>query len=89
MEVISLPELLDIIKKAAVDAVNASKPANICTGVVVSASPLKIQLEQRLTLTQDFLLVCDKASGIASGDVVLLIRAAGGQRYAVIDKVVT
>ena len=43
-------DLLKLIKQTAVDAVNASKPANMIFGKVVSASPLKIQTEQKLTL---------------------------------------
>lgn len=43
-------DLVKIIKKAAVDAVNASKPANIVFGKVVSKSPLKIKVDQKLIL---------------------------------------
>ena len=43
-------DLLKLIKQTAMDAVNASKPANMIFGKVVSASPLKIQTEQKLTL---------------------------------------
>lgn len=38
------------MKQAALDAVNASKPAEICFGKVTSASPLKILVEQKMTL---------------------------------------
>ena len=44
-------DLLVIIKKAAVDAVNASKPTAIVYGKVSSISPLKINVEQKMTLT--------------------------------------
>lgn len=44
-------DLLKLIKKSAVEAVNASKPANILFGKVISAKPLKIQVEQKLILT--------------------------------------
>lgn len=40
----------DAIKKAALDAVNASDPVNVFFGNVVSASPLKINVEQKMTL---------------------------------------
>ena len=43
-------DLLKLIKKSAVEAVNASKPANMVFGKVVSESPLKIQVEQKLIL---------------------------------------
>lgn len=43
--------LIPIIKKAAIDAVNASKPTAIVYGKVISSSPLKINIEQKMTLT--------------------------------------
>jgi hypothetical protein len=42
--------VLDATKKAALDAVNASNPVNIMFGVVISAEPLEISVEQHLTL---------------------------------------
>ena len=44
-------DLVKIIKKAAVEAVDASKPANMVFGKVISTSPLKIKLDQKLILT--------------------------------------
>ncbi len=43
-------ELMKVIKRAAVEAVRAEKPAEICFGKVTDVSPLKITLEQKLTL---------------------------------------
>lgn len=44
-------DLVKLIKKAALDAVEASKPCNIVFGTVTSVSPLKINVEQKMTLT--------------------------------------
>lgn len=44
-------DFLNLIKKASVDAVNASKPTNVVYGTVTSSSPLKINVEQKLNLT--------------------------------------
>lgn len=44
-------DLNNTIKKAAVEAVAASKPTAIMFGKVTSASPLKISVEQKMTLT--------------------------------------
>nr|WP_308742108.1 DUF2577 domain-containing protein [uncultured Anaerocolumna sp.] len=44
-------DLLNLIKKAAIDAVKASKPTNVVYGTVTSSSPLKINVEQKLNLT--------------------------------------
>lgn len=38
------------IKKAATEAVEAGKPSDFCFGKVISVSPLKISVEQKMTL---------------------------------------
>ena len=43
-------DLLKFIKKAALDAVNASQPSDFCFGKVTSTNPLKISVEQKMTL---------------------------------------
>lgn len=52
-----MANLLQTIKRAAVDAVAASNPVALSVGSVVSVSPLKISLSQQLTLTEQFLIV--------------------------------
>lgn len=43
-------DLLKLMKRTAMDAVNASKPANMVFGKVISASPLQIMVDQKLIL---------------------------------------
>ena len=43
-------DLLNIVKKAALEAVNASQPSDFCFGKVTSTNPLKISVEQKMTL---------------------------------------
>ena len=50
-------ELLQLIKKAAVEAAEAAKPAKILFGTVTSADPLVITVEQKKVLTQEFLVL--------------------------------
>jgi len=52
-----LPNLIEIIKQAAVEAVAASNPCAIMFGKVISTSPLKINVEQRLTLDESHLIL--------------------------------
>lgn len=52
-----MSNLLETIKIAALDAVNASKPIEIVLGEVLNIEPLKINLEQKLTLTSAFVIV--------------------------------
>lgn len=42
--------IVESMKKAALGAVNASQPVNILFGNVVSTNPLKINVEQKMTL---------------------------------------
>lgn len=66
-------ELMKTIKKAALDAVNASKPVEICFGKVTSVSPLKILVEQKMTLGKEQLVltrnVTDYKTYITGGNV--------------------
>lgn len=47
-----MPDLLETMKKAALQAVDNSKPCAVLFGSVISASPLKIQIGQKLILTE-------------------------------------
>ena len=44
-------ELLVLVKQAAVEAVTAGAPMGFCYGAVISAAPLEIQVDQKLTLS--------------------------------------
>lgn len=50
-------ELVRAIKMAAIDAVEADKPAEVCFGIVTNTAPLKIQVEQKLTLGENQLVL--------------------------------
>lgn len=49
--------LMEVVKRAALEAVEAGKPTNICFGKVVSASPLQISVEQKMTLGEKQLIL--------------------------------
>lgn len=55
-----MPNLVQVIKKAAVEAVEASKPAKFVYGTVKKIAPLEIALEQKVTLTSEFLTLSSK-----------------------------
>lgn len=50
-------ELVKTLKKAALDAVKADKPVEVCFGNVVGTNPLKISVEQKLTLGEEQLVL--------------------------------
>lgn len=52
-----MPNLIEIIKQAAIEAVIASNPCAIMFGTVTSTTPLKINVEQRLTLDASHLIL--------------------------------
>lgn len=52
-----LNDLLIYIKKAAIEAVKAEKPATVTFGKVISITPLKINVEQKMTLTSEQLIL--------------------------------
>lgn len=82
--------LLQTIKLAAVEAVEAAKPCAVVYGKVKTKSPLTINVDQKITLTSAFLVVTNSAKdNINTGDTVVMIRIQGGQQFLVLDKVVS
>lgn len=110
--------MLDAIKRAATEAVNAAGPVVVQIGSVTKINPLEVLVDNRLTLTEDFLIVPESLAelkldlrhthtsgsgavgealaapviirkGLAAGDKLLLIRMQGGQRYVIMDRVVS
>ncbi len=102
--------MLEVIKLAALDAIDRENMANFCYGIVTGTSPLRIMLEQKLELTEQFLILTKGVmdyqifgritidgnetrsysatvqNRLCIGDKVLLLKAMGGQQYAVIDR---
>lgn len=117
--------MIQIIKKAAIEAVEQSSPMAIAYGTVTSINPLEINVEQRMNIKGDMILltsnVIDKEvevevndmteealtnpynhkheykgtkkhihkKGLRVGEKVLLIRVQGGQKYIVLDRLVS
>ncbi|WP_153957397.1 DUF2577 family protein, partial [Clostridioides difficile] len=48
-------DLLQIIKKAAMDAVETSNPMRVVFGTIESISPLRVKIEQKLSIGEIFL----------------------------------
>ena len=102
--------LLKVMKQTAKETGNALCPVEVCFGKVVSESPLKVQVEQKITLGKAQLVltrnVCDYEeeysslqssvknkqkiyNALKTGEEVLLLRQQGGQKYIILDRVVT
>ena len=81
---LSNDDLLEVIKKAAMDAVNASKPTDGVEAEIISLDPLKIKVDQKLTLTKDFLLIPNEMKEKLKKGNVILLRLQGGQKYVIL-----
>lgn len=125
---LNMNSFLENVKRAAIEAVDASKPFAFILGKVTSIAPLKVQIDQKLTLTAAQLILTnavrdytvymtvDHQTGSTSGGIgdasfashshsysgqkafkvhlalkvgeqVLLLRADGGQKFIIIDRV--
>lgn len=66
-------ELVETLKRAALEAVEAKKPVNVYFGKVVTASPLKINVEQKMILGEKQLIlsrnVTDFKTKISAGNI--------------------
>lgn len=84
-----MPNMIQIIKQAAIEAVEASKPTKVIYGTVISASPLSIKLDQKFTIPAEFVVLPKRIAGevFFVGDKVIMLQEQGGQRYVLLDKV--
>ncbi|MHA7580098.1 DUF2577 family protein [Paenibacillus vandeheii] len=82
--------MLDVIKKAAVAAVDAKAPVQVMYGTVTNTQPLEVTVEQRLVLAEPFLVLPEAVANKAwtMGDHVLLLRVQGGDSFVVMDRLV-
>ena len=60
--------LVRLIKKAALDAVRASAPADIVHGEVVAIEPIRIRIDQKITLPESMLI---PTSAVVDRDIYL------------------
>lgn len=63
-------KLVKFIKRIALEAVEAAKPVQICFGTVKSAKPLKIYVDQKMTLGKNQLIVLQNiGTAAATGSI--------------------
>jgi len=75
--------LIELIKQAAVEAVQAEKPVSVMFGqCAIDEGRLIITVEQKLKLSGEMLVVL-KGTAIQAGDSVVMLREQGGQRFVV------
>lgn len=96
-------KIAEYMKKIALETQGASKPTVVQFGTIISSNPLEVNVDQRFTLSEDFLIVPEQLTeykitidgteyairkGLVAGDKVMLLRVQGGQLYVILDRVV-
>ena len=83
-----MPNLMETMRQIAANERQAALPMTICFGKVVALSPFRVQIDQTLVLTKEFFIVKSgvSASSFKVGDVLILFRNEGGQKYLIFDK---
>ena len=81
-----MQNLLQSMKKIALNAVEESKPTKIVFGTITTLSPLTIRVEQKLTLEADHIVLVSDLGVYIQGERVVLIQMQGGQKYVLMPK---
>ncbi len=80
-----MKKFLQLVKKAAVDAIEARKPCDVMFAKVESTEPVTVRLENSLLLPDDLLVFVDDVNRkLSVGCRVILLRKSGGQQYVVL-----
>lgn len=76
------------MRQIAANERQAALPMTICFGKVIALSPFRVQIDQKLVFTKEFFIVKSgvSASSFKVGDVLILFRNEGGQKYLIFDK---
>ena len=53
---------IDVIKRIAINAFNASNPVNVLIGTVSKESPIEIEIHQKLKLSKEFLIMTERVT---------------------------
>ena len=81
-------QFIDVMKKVALNAVETTKPVEICYGTVQSKNPFQVRLSQKQILGKGSFIVKngDTTQSFEEGDILILFRIQGGQQYLIYDK---
>ena len=82
--------LIDIIKRASLDAIENAQLCDLRYGTVTSVSPLKVQITNQFTIPASLLVVPKRLKSedpLKKSDKVALIRQKGGRSYFILDKI--
>lgn len=83
--------MVDAIKQVVMNYLNYANLSDVVFGNVSNSNPVTVKLEtsSNLNISEPFLVVTDKFNKepLNIGDKVVLIKAHGGQKFVILDKV--
>lgn len=81
-------DLVKTFKQIALGAVDSQVPCAVMFGTVVSESPLKIKIDQKITLSSTQLVLCRNVTDYKTDMTVdhLTEKRAGGTQYALFEQ---
>lgn len=79
-----MDDLLKVIKEAAMEAVQQAEPMEVAHGIITQLEPLTIKVDQKMTLTKQFLIVAKEIKAGLTPGKVILIKLQGGQKYLIL-----
>lgn len=80
--------LLQLIKQAAVEVIEASTPSDIHVGHIKSINPFVLHVAD-VDIPHDFIVIADSlTNNLEVNDKVIVISNQGGQLFFVVDKAV-
>lgn len=80
--------LIGAIKQVALDVYTESTPTAVMFGTVLGVSPLRVNVDQRMTIElSNLIITASYADKVVTGDQVILLRNQGGQQFIILDKV--
>lgn len=81
-------DIYEMIKQICTSERQASYPMEICYGTIISLEPFKIKLDQKKILSKTFFIVRKgvTVNSFEIGDILILFRQQGGQKYLIFDK---
>lgn len=54
--------MIDLMKRTAINAMEASNPVKVVFGTVTSVNPIQIEIHQKLKLTKEFLVMTERVT---------------------------
>lgn len=82
--------IVNTIKEIVSNYINYANLSDVVFGTVVANTPIKVKLDtsSNLQIGEPFIIVTDKfkKEPLAVGNKVVLIKATGGQKFVILDK---